>query len=439
MALNWKRILLLVGICLGMLETATFAAPPLKTPLEQRAKEIATYFNPDPRDYEKVFSREFLAEVPPQKLTAIFTHYHSQLGPATQTRLISSKDAGTARFELTFAKGFVVEATIVIDKIAPHLVTGLLLGNPVPLATTIEEVLQQMKTLPGAVSFKLVRLDGTKQTLLAELNPDKPLAVGSAFKLFILSELIREIETGERKWSDVLTLRQEATSLPSGMLQSWPSGAPMTLYGLAGLMISISDNTATDHLLLALGREKVEKIQEGVGNTHFQKNIPFLTTLEMFKLKGDPPNKAAQEYLSKDSKARLAYLEEVVAKMKHSDITFTGQGKPLLIDTVEWFASASDLCRTMEWIWKHTERGQAAKAREILAINPGLDLSSQGWSYIGYKGGSEPGVLNLTYLLKSKKGEWYALSAGWNNTQEALEEEKFMGLVQRILQLTRGG
>jgi hypothetical protein len=51
------------------------------------------------------------------------------------------------------------------------------------------------------------------------------------------------------------------------------------------------------------------------------------------------------------------------------------------------------------------------------------------------KGGSEPGVLNMTYLLQSTKGDWYALSVGWNNQQAPLENQKLFALLQQILKI----
>ncbi len=37
--------------------------------------------------------------------------------------------------------------------------------------------------------------------------------------------------------------------------------------------------------------------------------------------------------------------------------------------------------------------------RGVLGINRGLQWPDDKWAYVGYKGGSEPGVLNLTLLL----------------------------------------
>ena len=53
--------------------------------------------------------------------------------------------------------------------------------------------------------------------------------------------------------------------------------------------------------------------------------------------------------------------------------------------------------------------------------------------YAGYKGGSEPGVLSMTWLLKNKKAEWFCLSGSWNDEKENLESVKFFTLMQSAL------
>lgn len=57
------------------------------------------------------------------------------------------------------------------------------------------------------------------------------------------------------------------------------------------------------------------------------------------------------------------------------------------------------------------------------------------WSYIGYKGGSEPGVLNLTWLLCDTGGEWRVLSMSWNNPEALVDADTFELIAQRILAL----
>src|SRR3546814_9000798 len=81
----------------------------------------------------------------------------------------------------------------------------------------------------------------------------------------------------------------------------------------------------------------------------------------------------------------------------------------------------------MDWLRRHTETVPAPEARRILGLNPGIpaDAASH-WAYVGYKGGSEPGVLDMTLLLHAKSGGWYALSGTWNNPDAALAEGRLI-------------
>ena len=103
--------------------------------------------------------------------------------------------------------------------------------------------------LPGEVSLAAARLEEAGPADFLTQKAERPLAIGSAFKLFVLAELVRAVKAGERRWSDVVPLDRQ--SLPSGLLQDWPKGSPITLHSLAALMISRSDNSAADTLLRA--------------------------------------------------------------------------------------------------------------------------------------------------------------------------------------------
>ena len=47
----------------------------------------------------------------------------------------------------------------------------------------------------------------------------------------------------------------------------------------------------------------------------------------------------------------------------------------------------------------------------------------QDWQTIAFKGGSEPGVLNLTTHLKDAAGRTYCVVATWNNPEDPVDEE----------------
>jgi beta-lactamase class A len=86
-------------------------------------------------------------------------------------------------------------------------------------------------------------------------------------------------------------------------------------------MISISDNTAADHLLKILGRERMESALAETKHTKPQMDMPFLSTLEMFKLKGEPTHKAAEQYLSLDVNGRRKFLAEQIARVRRETLS----------------------------------------------------------------------------------------------------------------------
>ena len=373
-----------------------------------------------PADTRRCFIPPFSPPSPPENSIRSLSSISSNWVPAARPRSPSA-GAGAAKVNFVFDKAY-VPGSISVDPGTKHLINGLWVGAAVSGAKDLDAITKELRAFPGTCAFRVERLGKNPPQVLASLNPDTPLALGSAFKLYILAELVHEIEAGQRHWADVVKLDARAMSLPSGNLQTWPLNSPLTLHTLAALMISQSDNTATDQLLRVLGREKVEAILEPAGNQHASMNRPFLSTLEMFKLHASKT--LADEYLAGDLDARRKLLETKVANatVNVADITAV----PTHIDKIEWFASTADLCRVMDYLRHHTESGPAAEARGILAINPGLDIDKARYPYIAYKGGSEAGVLNLTFMVRSSKGDWYALSATWNNPDAALTDTELL-------------
>jgi hypothetical protein len=411
---------------------------PQTAALQRRAGELCAMFREAPGEYDKLFAPELLSQIPAAQLTPIFKQYFTQGGRCTTARLIAAPSENRGDFELLFEKGLSVPAKLSIAAATPNLIDSFWLGTAVSRSSTLADIANELKTFPGQTSLLVVRLNGDSMTPLVSLNPDREMAIGSAFKLYVLSELVREVNANQRKLADVVTLDDRAYSLSSGTLQAWPRGSPVTLHTLAAFMISISDNTAADQLLRVLTPQRVEAVVAETGHAKPELNVPFLSTLEMFKLKGEPTHKAADEFLALDPTGRRQFLTEKIAPVKREDAKPYPDGKPAYIDRIEWFASPNDLCRVMDWLRRHTEASApAAPLREVLTINPGsgLSLSPERWSFIGYKGGSEPGVLNMTYLLRSTKDQWYAMSMTWNNNQAAVDNAKLFALVQRALQI----
>ena len=193
-------------------------------------------------------------------------------------------------------------------------------------------------------------------------------------------------------------------------------------------MISQSDNTATDHSSITPAALK-SRGHGPSGHSRPQDNRPMLSTLELFKLKADEPLR--RRFLAADEAGRRLLLDSEVAALPRQSVedALGNWTKPIAIETAEWFASAADLCRLMD----HFRRRNDPTVLDILAINPGLRVDPARFPYVGYKGGSEPGVVNMTFLLRSRDGVSYALTAGWNDPASELDMDRFFALVQRAL------
>lgn len=425
--MNAVRRFLLPFLLLLLALPAAAAEP--SPALRQRASDLVALLN-DRAEPAQLFSPEFLAQVPEAKVKAISAQLREAYGAARSVSAIDAASETAGTLHVVFDKA-TLRMEITVSPGEPNRITGLLVVGADEAGDTPQAVLAEMAALPGQVSVTAALLgEGPPQPIL-ERDSARPLAVGSAFKLFVLAELAREVKAGERRWTDVVPLGRR--SLPSGILQAWPSGAPMTLHSLAVLMISQSDNTAADTLIALLGREKIERLLAVLGVRAPQRDRPFLLTREAFLIKTDPALRARWTEASEAEKRALLKGKVADTDASRIDVSQFG-GKPLSIGEVEWFASTSDLVRTCDWL----RRNGDATTLDILAVAPGM-RDTGAYAYAGYKGGSEAGVLNVTYLLRRKDGRWLGISISWNDPADPVAESRLALLVARLLPLLATG
>lgn len=394
----------------------------------QRAEDLVAFFRGE-ADPEALFSADFLAQVPVEQLNAVTEQLRAQHGEAVRIAGIQprSAHAGTVLLETERA---VLRMNMTVDPEQPHRIVGLLVTGAEARNDDLASIAAELAQLPGQTSFAAARLGSGQPEIIAAHAAGQALAIGSAFKLFILAELSRQVQADQHAWEDVV--RIDRRSLPSGILQDWPEGSPVTIHTLAGLMISRSDNTATDMLLHLVGRENVERMMATLGVSAAARNRPFLTTLELFALKS-APEEVLETWWTGDEAARRRLLAERISAIRPDQVDLTRlTSAPNNIDLLEWFASAEDLVRVMDWL---RTRGDET-SRGILAINSGLGETDPGGpAYVGYKGGSEPGVMNMTYLVRSPSGAWHAVAGTWNNPEAAVDQARFAALMRRAVLL----
>lgn len=383
----------------SLTQPAATAPVPATPAIAMTPKQLLEKLFTEPHADPAWFQPAFLKAVPIAKLEEI-----TQQVLAASGRLRAVHETADARtYEVTFERG-TWDATIVL---ADGTIETLFVRPGTTAAKTLDEAVAPLRALPGKVGFTII---AEGKTLAHEKEGDA-LAVGSAFKLAVLVELRDRIEKQKKlAWERVVPLDPKAISLPSGILQAWPVATPMTVQTLASLMISISDNTATDALIRLLGRGSLAHH----GSSQFR---PFLTTADMFRLKSKG-NEALLDRFRKASPGQRTTMLDDLEKVPLPRAEDYPKGVTAL--DVEWFFSPLELCALM------------SKVRDLplMGINPGVARKTD-WDRIAYKGGSEPGVISMTtWVMKGAKST--CVSATWND-DKPLSETTFTTAYSGVL------
>ncbi len=396
--------------------------------LESRADDVVAVLNGE-LPAADVFSANFLAAVSEQQLEIMNAQLSAQFGPLLAVESVDPVSSTGARVAFRFERA-TGSGGMEIGAAPPFLIEGLRLSSFAAIDDDAAKIAADLDDLPGQVSVYFGPLEGGEPLFARDVATAYP--IGSTFKLYVLSALARSIAAGERAWSDVVPL--SVASLPSGRLHNWPQGTPITLQSLATMMIAASDNTATDQLIAVLGRAAVEAELRASGHGDPDATLPFLTTLEMFALKTRTKRGAAYAEASEDEQQELieALAAELNGTPERTGITRWSEAR--LIEEVEWFADMDDLRRILARLAELED----PVARQIMAVNQSFPGAiARKWDYIGYKGGSEPGVLNFTWLLRDKQGAWQMLAMSWKDESNSLDEQSFQLFAQRIIALPR--
>jgi hypothetical protein len=336
----------------------------------------------------------------------------------TEVQVIASTATGDA--EITLA----VDGTGLID--------GLRFTPYAPTPTSWAQIDSGVKSLAPQVSFATSVLSPNGDCRVVNgiaAGVQRPL--GSAFKLYVLGALGKAVADHRASWNEQLAIHDEWKSLPSGMMQNYPAGTEFPLSTYADNMISISDNTAADHLIHFLGRDAVQAQLYRFGNSRPQADIPFPTTRELFALKTVQYPTLADTYLALPRPLRAGALA-AADQIPLSDLSVWT--RPEKIDQLEWFASPDDICRTFAGLWRENAQPGLSPIGTALSINDGgLGLDRSAYPTVWFKGGSEPGVLTLNYLVKAADGKIVVTSVLLGDQTNPINEWNAIGTAQAAI------
>ena len=123
-------------------------------------------------------------------------------------------------------------------------------------------------------------------------------------------------------------------------------------------------------------------------------------------------------------------MKNTVSKQALTDIK--PWDRPREIDRLEWFGSPRDVCRAYAGL---TALNSKPLHEAMSAYDIELKLDPRKWPVVWAKGGSELGVLDLSFRARSAKGKTYIVTALTNNPQSAIDERTAIG---ELISLSRG-
>jgi beta-lactamase class A len=124
----------------------------------------------------------------------------------------------------------------------------------------VEQAVQAAES-HAAVGVSIIGPDGERW----EYQGHRQFRAASTVKIPLMVEIYRQIDRGERSLGDIHPLTSEEKAKGSGVLLHLHDGLQVTLNDLVYLMISISDNAATNILIRQAGMEAVNATMRELG------------------------------------------------------------------------------------------------------------------------------------------------------------------------------
>lgn len=382
---------------------------------------------PEPEAMAERFAPSFLEAVPPESLIQTLDQMKAAFAPIQLIELVDPQTDQLLNAVFEASDGTKLTITISVEAVEPFLIDGLLFApyeqeaRQLPVFASWAEFEAAIATENGAIGIGASQLVDDELEAVHQSNPDTVFAIGSVFKLYVLAAVADAIESGELAWETEIELTDELLSFPTGITQDEPIGTMVDVKTLATRMISISDNTATDMLMHAVGRDRVEAALETLGNSVQERNRPFLTTREMFLIKlGDEARR--DEFAAAGEDARRELLDNIADESLPPLNEVVAWSDPLEIDTIEWFATMPDVERAQAWLYQAATRPGLEPIESVMTTNPGVPFDPDVWTSVAFKGGSEPGVMSLSWLLQRADGERFTFAVTINDPSAGLEE-----------------
>ena len=199
----------------GLLASSSSAAAPPGRAAADQLEWVVSVFNgssaPSAAVLQRHFTPGFLNAVPRQQLLEAF--YPAWSNRPVKLQTITNVPAGAVATVATSEARFRLSVTV--EPTGSHRINALLLQPAALKLTSWRAIDGALSRLGTHAALDVGSPDG--KTIHA-LNAAEPLAIGSAFKLYVLGALAQAIEKGEASWEERLAISDAHKSLPSGSM-----------------------------------------------------------------------------------------------------------------------------------------------------------------------------------------------------------------------------
>ncbi|MEM9531025.1 MAG: serine hydrolase [Pseudomonadota bacterium] len=311
------------------------------------------------------------------------------------------------------------------------------------LNLTLEQAADKFMTLSTEAGLLLARVNRQTNQCEPVLERDAATlrATASVFKIFSLGAVADAIQD-RTITTDQLIPRVDEERTPGGPLINEPDGTLLTVDELATLMLSLSDNTATDLLHELVGRERLNRLVGELGHSTPDAITPFLKTGEQFHLLNTFSLVQAESYQNGTEQFQADFVVNQIEPLGNFVDNRGNVNNTSVYTTVTWRASPRDVCQALAahrvWPRGSDQARQVDRALGAQAAQPNV---REAWDRVWYKGGglsisaTTQVVLTHAWLLENGGEDPWVLVALSNNPGANIDQFAVQSVLGRLLQL----
>ncbi|MEZ4452310.1 MAG: serine hydrolase [Nannocystaceae bacterium] len=390
---------------------------------------------PDDAELDDHFSTYLLERSPHGATQRLLRGYAKRLAPLTIDRVLGSDGAKTS-FVADSRQGR-VRVLLDLDGESGRL-RGIFI-DPY-LDRSIEGLVELVPTLAPRAQLLLAEVVDGRCQPLAGVGGDEPLAIAEASRLYVLHAVADAIVDGDLRWDTPLTIRDAWKDAASSTMADATDGEALSIRAFAEAMMWRGDTTAADHLIRALGRERVEAAVRAAGTREPERDVPYLTSREAHHLQA-LDRAEVDRYLALEVDARRRYLEALSPEDAGdldgvaAPVGSTPEGD---LDRIGAFASARDVCDALGSLQRRAEgHPELAPILELLG-EPGPQYRPflarrPVWGWIGGTDGATDDIHSHARLLRREDGRWFAAILALNGGSFDADERRLLQAIEARL------